>query len=280
MCAESGYKTLSSSTLLRILKAVKTSQRKSLSGLDDVQASAMNAFDFLCDTVKKLTNDSECVKGLENGKRYLKTRYQLDCTTSSELCSHNQNYALSDPSKKDLSSSFNVSENVSKCVFELFSAIDNITKIVQTESDEDLVYDVKKKTGDIVEYMKHLMRDAQQMKAKSTANLVLDNNTALWLKDYAQKVLPEKHCEGSKEYFGKKGMSVHIDVLLTKNMLLNELVKHVYYTVLYRCEQTLEDTLSITENVLNEFKKDQPEVTKMFMKSDNAGCYHANFSAE
>ena len=74
-------------------------------------------------------------------------------------------------------------------------------------------------------------------------------------------------------------MSVHIDVL-TKNMLLNELVKHVYYTVLYRCEQTLEDTLSITENVLDEFKKDQPEVTKMFMKSDNAGCYHANFSAE
>ena len=121
---------------------MKPSQRKSLSGLDDdVQASAMNAFDFLCDTVKKLTNDSECVKGLENGERYLKTRYQLDCTTS-ELCSHNQNYALSDPSKKDLSSPFNVSENVSKCVFELFSAIDNITKIVQTESDEDLVYDV------------------------------------------------------------------------------------------------------------------------------------------
>ena len=148
-----------------------------------------------------------------------------------------------------------------------------------TESDEDLVYDVKKKTG-IVEYMKHLMRDAQQMKAKSDANLVLDNNTAPWLKDYAQKVLPEKHCEGQKDYFGKKGMSVHIDVLLTKNMLLNELVKHVYYTVLYRCKQTLEDTLSITENVLDEFKKDQPEVTKMFMKSDNAGCYHDNFSAE
>ena len=207
---------------------MKPSQRKSLSGLDDVQASAMNAFDFLCDMVKKLTNDSECVKGLENGKRYLKTRYQLDCTTSSELCSHNQNYALSDPSKKDLSSPFIVSENVSKCVFELFNAIDNITKIVQTESDEDDDEDdVKKKTGDIVEYMKHLMRDAQQMKAKSDANLVLDNNTALWLKDYAQKVLPEKHREGQKDYFGKKGMSVHIDVLLTKNMLLNELVKDV-----------------------------------------------------
>ena len=53
MCVESGYKTLSSSTLLRILKAVKPSLRKSLSGLDDVQASAMNAFDFLCDNGKK-----------------------------------------------------------------------------------------------------------------------------------------------------------------------------------------------------------------------------------
>ena len=50
-------------------------------------------------------------EGFGEWEKILKTRYQLDCTTSSELCS--QNYALSDPSKKDLSSPFNVSENVS-----------------------------------------------------------------------------------------------------------------------------------------------------------------------
>lgn len=73
-------------------------------------------------------------------------------------------------------------------------------------------------------------------------------------------------------------MTLHIDVVLTKAG--EELIKHVYYTVAYRCDQGLEDTLCITENVLKEIKKDLPDVTKIYMKSNNAGCYHGNYSAE
>ena len=49
---------------------------------------------------------------------------------------------------------------------------------------------------------------------------------------------------------------------------------------MYRCDQGLEDTLCISENVLREIKRDLPEVTHMYMKSDNASCYHGNYSAE
>ena len=73
-------------------------------------------------------------------------------------------------------------------------------------------------------------------------------------------------------------MTVHIDVVLAKQF--SEIVKHVYYTVVYRCEQSLEDTLCIFENVPKEIVKDLPGVTSIIMKSDNASCYHANYSAE
>ena len=38
--------------------------------------------------------------------------------------------------------------------------------------------------------------------------------------------------------------------------------------------------MCISLNVLKEIKKDLPKVTKVYMKSDNASCYHGNYSAE
>ena len=86
----------------------------------------------------------------------------------------------------------------------------------------------------------------------------------------------QQNIEGHKDYFGKKCMNVHIDAVLTKQF--SEIVKHVYYTVVYRCEQSLEDTVCISENVLKEIVKDLPGVTNY--EIDNASCYHGNYSAE
>ena len=72
MCSESEYHPLSKSTLFNILKALKPSQRKCLSGLHDIQATAMNDFDYLMKVVK--SDDRKYITMLEQGKRYLKTR--------------------------------------------------------------------------------------------------------------------------------------------------------------------------------------------------------------
>ena len=52
----------------------------------------------------------------------------------------------------------------------------------------------------------------QQKLAKTNAFELLSESTAFWLKDYCQKILPAKYQEGQKEYFGKKGMTLHVDV--------------------------------------------------------------------
>ena len=51
--------------------------------------------------------------------------------------------------------------------------------------------------------------------------------------------------EGQKEYFGKKGISLHGDVFfMKKNHILH---KQVYFTTSYRCDQGTVDTLSIAD---------------------------------
>ena len=71
--------------------------------------------------------------------------------------------------------------------------MNSITEMAEKRGDEDKIYDEKNSMEDIISYIKHQFRDSQQSKAKSSAFEQLDANTALWLKDYAQKVLPDKH---------------------------------------------------------------------------------------
>ena len=76
-CQEIGYTPLSQSSLMRILEAIKPSQRRSLSGLDHipVTAAAMTGFDVLLDMCKKDVQ-KELVDELIRSKRYLKLQFQ------------------------------------------------------------------------------------------------------------------------------------------------------------------------------------------------------------
>ena len=64
------------------------------------------------------------------------------------------------------------------------------------------------------------MRDAQQKKSKSESFSLLNDERCFWLKDYAEKMLPLKLRQDQKDYFGKKGMSMHIDVFFLKKGLI------------------------------------------------------------
>ena len=86
--------------------------------------------------------------------------------------------------------------------------------------------------------------------------------------------------EGQRDYFGNKGMSVHVDVLMTKAVTSSELMKSVYFTTIYTCDQDVIDTLCVAEHVLKEIQKDHPNIKQLLRKTDNAGCYSGNSVAE
>ena len=152
-------------------------------------------------------------------------------------------------------------------------------QLPQSEKKEDILYDIMQATQYILTWMKHIIRGVQQEKAKTFAMEDIDMNTGLWISDWAQKNLPLLYREGQKEYFGKKGMSLHVDVLLMKNEN-GELVKQTYFSALDRCSQDVVDTLCISENVIKRMKTDFPSLEYLYRKSDNAGCYAGNGVAE
>ena len=108
--------------------------------------------------------------------------------------------------------------------------------------------------------MAHIVGSVQQEKAKVHAMQLLSATTGFWISDWAQKVLPSKYREGQKEYFGKKGMSLHVDVLFQK-------------------DENGQETLCVLDHVLAHMKTDYPDLKGLYRKSDNASCYAGNSCA-
>ena len=128
--------------------------------------------------------------------------------------------------------------------------------------------------------MKHLVRDVQQQKAKHEAFNKLGENTAFWLKDFCQKILPMRYREVQRDYFGKKGISLHVDIFFTKDKEKEMPRKSIYLTCIHRCDQDVKDVLCISDNVLQRFTQENPEIKEIYKKLDNAGCYHSSLSPE
>ena len=109
------------------------------------------------------------------------------------------------------------SNNSSDDFRKLIEAIYKIQPIIKYNENFDAVCDCNIAIKDIIDYIKHLVRDVQQSKAKSYAFDKVDNNSAFWLCDFGQKIIPIKYCESQKEHFGKKGMTLDIDVFFYKS---------------------------------------------------------------
>ena len=175
-------------------------------------------------------------------------------------------------------------QDVCEQCLSLFLTIEAVEKLAVATDDIELrqepLYDIKLSRTYIIEWMCHVLRGVQQEKAKLYPISQLDPSCGFWLLDWAQKVIPSMFREGQRDYFGKKGMIVHVDVLLTIAVALSELMKSVYFTAIYRCDQDVIDTLCVAEHVLKEIQKDHPNIKQLFRKTDNAGCYSGNSVAE
>ena len=86
VCKNVNYDALSDSSLWNILNTLKPSRQRSLAGLDDIVAVGMKGFN-IPQTVSRgsYCNDHELSNVFERGRRYLKTRYALNCFEESKM---------------------------------------------------------------------------------------------------------------------------------------------------------------------------------------------------
>ena len=293
-CKEQCYEPLGRSTLFKILEVRKASQRKSLQGLDNTAADGAAGFhtiEILIETLEKGGMEKRwCLdvrQKLRDAKRYLKTDFRVDCQPDNSTCAdHCRNFALSDPVEPDFQQACS-HQHVSTCddCQELKSVLQEVRLGIKgsswtpysSDQREDLLYDFERAVSDILLWKAHIIRSINQEEAKQDSLKTPDAASAILIMDWAMKFLQMKYREKQSDWFGKRGLSWHISTVIAKNASTGKVELKSYAHILDSCQQDWYAVCSIIENTLEALKKEHPHITRVNLRSDEAGCYHNNF---
>ena len=146
-----------------------------------------------------------------------------------------------------------------------------------SEQREDLLYDFDRAKSDILLWKAHIIRSINQEEAKQDAIRSANNTSAILIMDWAMKFLQIRYREKQSDWFGKRGLSWHISTVITKNASTGKAELKSYAHIFDSCQQDWYAVCSIIENTLEVVKKDHPQITRVSLRSDEAGCYHNNF---
>ena len=145
-----------------------------------------------------------------------------------------------------------------------------------TDQQDDLLYDVVQAQNSILQWKAHILRAANQDRAKTDALLSLQCDTNLVVMDWAMKFTQMKYREKQSEWFGKRGMNWHISCVLSKREEEEQLDVTSYVHLFDSCAQDSYTVFAILIHLLKTVKIANPHISKASLRSDGAGCYHSN----
>jgi hypothetical protein len=281
-CGEQGVKPLSRATLFRILSVREASQQKSLSGVDDTAADGSSGFAKLLEIVDELHRlgkdkswSTNMKKSLQDGKRYLKTQYRYHCQEDENKCSdHCRKFSLSDPTDPQLQEQCShvhtvdchLCNDMKVSLYEIKDSINSdSTNYYSKEQKEDLLYDFEKAVSSINEWKAHIMRTANQERAKQDIMDALDSSSVLILMDWAMTFLQLRYREKQSEWYGKRGLSWHISSVVFRDEESGELRVTSYAHLFNKCTQDWYAVASIIENLFQYLKNQNSLLCKAYL---------------
>ena len=134
-------------------------------------------------------------------------------------------------------------------------------------------YDHKQATNSILLRKAHPLRTVNQEKAKQDILARLNKGSTLMIMDLAMKFQPMKFRELMDDCFGKRGRTWHVTCAIKKeddDTLKVDNFEHLFDT----CVQDWFSAASVIEHTLSLVKTENPQVSNVYLRSHNAGCYH------
>lgn len=156
---------------------------------------------------------------------------------------------------------------------EVSEALD-AAKNLGTDEQDELTFLVRTAKDAILNWKAHQLRVVHQDKARLD---VIDNLTeedVFLTQDFAMKFMPIKFREAQTDFFGKKGLSWHITVVLRKTSS-GQLESQSFVHILEGGQQDSPSVVPIMTHVLTCLKEQHPEINNAYYRQDCAGSYHS-----
>ena len=94
--------------------------------------------------------------------------------------------------------------------------------------------------------------------------------------DWAMKFLQLRHREKQSDWYGKRRLSWHVSSVVSKDNLTKKLQVTTYAHLFDECTQDWYAVSLIIEHLLTHLKAKHPLLKSIYLRSDEAGCYHNN----
>lgn len=294
LCTDNEIKMPSRATLYKIIKVCSASQRKSLKGLDSYTTDGMEAMDLLQKILHRLQENGlsrdktkDLSEKLLDINQHLKFDLKMHLAQSSTCIDHCLTYALSDEKTAEFTSDCDHLHNqncincrsIPKVMDEIESCLSAAN--LATDLQKELAHDFEQSRKNIHEWKAHIVRAVNQDMSKSNIIENLKSNQALLIMDWAMKFLPQSFRESQQNWFGKQGLSWHVACAVFLDHSANvenqenkfHLVSFVH--VLQGGSQGWISVAMILQDVLEKLKCLNQHLSEVYLKSDNAGCYHS-----
>ena len=201
---------------------------------------------------------------------------------ASDVADHCITYALSDPKEASFCGVCNDHEHSNACssckglrsiLSGIEAALNSKPSNLSDEDHDDMMYSCQQAIQAIEAWKAHQLRSHQQDKCRINILRELSCEEVFITQDWAMKFLPVKYRETQADWFGKRGISWHISVVVRK-ATDGHLEHQAFVHVAQNCSQDSSVVVSIIEHILRTLKVEHPEITTAFFRQDNAGCYH------
>ena len=288
-CEENSLKVPSRATLFKIIKACAASQLKSMHGLDNHASEGLVGIEVLEKVIDKLVENglqlekaTELKKQLNTMRSFLKHDFQTHLSSSSTCIHHCIQYALSEKAVCD-------HEHTEYCI-----SCENLDKTKQSvqqcfnslpfsdeQTREEVQYDIENSLDKVINWRNHCIRSINQDRCKSDLLKEMKENQVLIIADWAMKYLPQTFRETQTEWYGKQGISWHITCALFPEAKRENDDSEKTYDIrsfVHLVENGTQGWYSVSQIFHHTFfmlKEQNPKLTELFIKTDNAGCYHS-----
>ena len=302
-----GLTVPSQSFLFKFLSNLPAASTKEMRGVNNTQEDAMRAFTMLENIVDVYAIDCNLSEDqrinlkscLASSKTYLKTQYFDHLSINSPVLSHCVSCSVSDENDnaKFKAPCQNKHQTITCEHCELiYDTIAVLKTLMEKYRDEEVlsVYDaavVEKRLNDaqaaIHQYQSHLIKVYTQEKLWQDLMEKRDSEVAFYEADWGMKILPRRYRGKQSEWYGQNGMSNHIGCftrIVPNSIEADEInpKSHRKQVDTYTCiikdsaKQDALTTAAIIKENLIAYKRNYPEVKKVYLRSDCAGCYKCN----
>lgn len=264
-CNQTNFNPLSDPTLYKIIDSVKPSFQKCLSGLNGTIVFGEEAFKWLSEAVRRWiptqsTSESKFEEKLIFYLDFMKISHPKHVSIESNVWNHCATFGVSNMSIAEFQNVCHHEHNkwCSTCegLFQLLDEIEiTLEKNVNENEIDQIMFDFARYKDNVENWVKQNLQNCIQEPSKISAfDEIKDNeNSAVLIRDWAMKFLPQKFHENQSFFFGKAGMSLHMDCLFY--YVNGVMCKTTYITCISICKQDVADTLSVLKQVLLQMTK-------------------------